>query len=353
MRNDPLESDPVNRVGPLGLDDRWPGQVSAAIAYVGTEGDSHLPLRFGSSVIVDASESTVKARATNPHTLARWHQAGVAVYSLPRLHAKIVLADTTDEAPFVLVGSANASTRSASTLFEAAVVTDSTEVVDTVRHTLARWKTEAQQLDKTALSHLIELYDKSPVPDMDDDAANRQQDTSQARDDRSGPTLVDQRPKRIYITPVLTDAYISEEAEHHAEELATQFGASATYSPGSLSLDVYRVVHDESINYSEGTHLVPVYVTTKSQKSTGTSIVGEPCRVLDRWVGSVHDPDTQYFFLLRRQSAVTVKYSSLKDALNDVGVALEFEVGYLREKVLNAITGLWPDLGFDEGFTSG
>ena len=96
-----------------------------------------------------------------------------------------------------------------------------------------------------------------------------------------------------------------------------------------------------------------MYVTAKSQKATGTSIVGEPCRVLDRWAGNVHDPDTQYFFLLRRQSAVTVKYSALKDALNDVGVTLEFEVGYLRNKVLNAIISLWPDLGFDGGFTSG
>ncbi|NDK90268.1 hypothetical protein GYA93_11840 [Gordonia desulfuricans] len=114
--------------------EKWKGSITAAIAYVGSTGDVQLPLSQGCSLIVDASEHAVAGHMTNPHTLLRWHRAGVSLYSRPHLHAMMILAESLGgAAPFLVVGSANASQHSANVLEEAALVTDSIELIGQAR----------------------------------------------------------------------------------------------------------------------------------------------------------------------------------------------------------------------------
>ncbi|MGW0039727.1 hypothetical protein [Gordonia sp. NPDC003376] len=142
--------------------EKWKGSITAAIAYVGSTGDVQLPLSQGCSLIVDASEHAVAGHMTNPHTLLRCHRAGVSLYSRPHLHAKMILAESLGgAAPFLVVGSANASQHSANVLEEAALVTDSIELIGQAREALTIWKATSTKLGAEALARLCAIYDDS------------------------------------------------------------------------------------------------------------------------------------------------------------------------------------------------
>ncbi len=96
------------------------------VAFCGVDAPRLLPLRSGSTLIVDASAATVKAGATSPSALARFLKKRVRVYSVDHLHAKIFLFGRR-----VLIGSSNISTNSARLLEEAALeTTDAAAVRD-------------------------------------------------------------------------------------------------------------------------------------------------------------------------------------------------------------------------------
>jgi hypothetical protein len=85
-----------------------------AVAYFGRGGARLLPLRPGSHLVVDASDSTVAAGATCPAELLQLLRRGVRVFSYPGLHAKVFVLGRR-----AFIGSTNASARSASVLKEA------------------------------------------------------------------------------------------------------------------------------------------------------------------------------------------------------------------------------------------
>lgn len=103
-------------------------RVFAAVAYVGQGSATYLPLRPGSTVVVDASEVAVKAGLTCPHELLKWHYAGVHVHNKPGLHAKVFVVGKR-----AFVGSANVSRRSSEILIEAVLETPDRRIVDHVR----------------------------------------------------------------------------------------------------------------------------------------------------------------------------------------------------------------------------
>jgi len=101
---------------------------SAAVAYFGSNGHKLLPLRAGSSLVVDASIASVSTGLTNPKSLRKLHSNGVSVYSIPLLHAKMFAFDG-----IAFVGSTNASHNSANVLIEASLSSRSGNVIKSVR----------------------------------------------------------------------------------------------------------------------------------------------------------------------------------------------------------------------------
>ena len=93
--------------------------TEAAIAYFGQDGAKLFPLKNGDRLVVDMSSATVKAGSTNPYEIEKLIKRGVAVFTRPNLHAKIVIADKK-----VLAGSANISKRSRDLLDEVAILTN-------------------------------------------------------------------------------------------------------------------------------------------------------------------------------------------------------------------------------------
>ncbi|SOE59129.1 hypothetical protein SAMN05414139_01479 [Burkholderia sp. D7] len=94
----------------------------AAVAYV-TDSEL-LPLGQDDVLIVDASDASIAAGRTDAVTLEGYLGAGVRMVSIANLHAKVFVLDG-----IAIIGSANASRRSANHYVEAAVMSDRHELV--------------------------------------------------------------------------------------------------------------------------------------------------------------------------------------------------------------------------------
>lgn len=102
-------------------------KVIAAIAFVGAQAPTLLPLQRGDLLIVNASRPALMARATNPEALATYLDRGVRVFSTAKLHAKVIVSRRR-----AVIGSANASANS-NQLFEAGTLTTDPELVRNAR----------------------------------------------------------------------------------------------------------------------------------------------------------------------------------------------------------------------------
>jgi len=126
------------------------GRRMAAIAYATSEE----AIRFGEgdTLIVDASEHAVACGQTSASLLNHAYKRGAEVYSLPGLHAKVLLLDET-----AVIGSANLSSSSVNTLVEAAIVTDHPAAVATTRAFIEAVKTRATPIDSKYLRRLSSI----------------------------------------------------------------------------------------------------------------------------------------------------------------------------------------------------
>lgn len=115
-------------------DDAWPALKQAArtskrpadvsVAYFGKGASSLLKLPKGSRLVVDASERAVSSGQTSPADLLKLLKAGVDVYSVPNLHAKVYVFGRK-----AFIGSANVSRNSSENLVEALLLTTDAEAV--------------------------------------------------------------------------------------------------------------------------------------------------------------------------------------------------------------------------------
>ena len=113
--------------------------VHAAVAYF-TQAKL-LPLKKGDRLVVNLSPQTLKAGSTDPSELEKLVRRGVRVFSRNNLHSKIIITDDG-----VIVGSANISKSSESTLDEAAIFTNDRSVI-------RRAKTFMDQLCSEPVTH--------------------------------------------------------------------------------------------------------------------------------------------------------------------------------------------------------
>ena len=122
----------------------------AAIAYLGESP----PITFDreDTLIVDASDASIKCGRTSAKTLSRFHGSGTRLYSLSNLHAKFLLIDD-----WAVIGSANASVHSANVYIEAAVITDRPEVAGQLEQLLSRLLTISTPIDSKFLSRISRL----------------------------------------------------------------------------------------------------------------------------------------------------------------------------------------------------
>jgi hypothetical protein len=91
-------------------------KASCAVPYFGTGGSKLLPLRRGSRLVIKFDRGSVTSGQVNPKDIIRLIRRGVEVHACSNLHAKVFAFGR-----LAIVGSANVSTLSATTLLEACV----------------------------------------------------------------------------------------------------------------------------------------------------------------------------------------------------------------------------------------
>jgi len=128
----------------------------AAVAYFAQEGPAILPLRSGSTLVVDASIETVSSGGTSPMALRTMLHRGVQIYSAQNLHAKVIAFN---ERAFI--GSANASRNSARYLIEAVASFEESAMIASA-HEFIRGLA-ITELGESDLAELAKLY-RAPKP---------------------------------------------------------------------------------------------------------------------------------------------------------------------------------------------
>lgn len=124
-------------------------QVICAIAFVGAEAPSILPLRKGDVLVCNASLSAIKQGSTSALALDAYRKKGVAIYSQPRLHGKVVVLSRR-----AFVGSANLSGHSVRDLYEAVIETTDEKTIEMARRFVLDLSTNFHQLNKSDIAKM-------------------------------------------------------------------------------------------------------------------------------------------------------------------------------------------------------
>lgn len=152
-----ISEDVWNTVGPL-LETRG-GVVQAAIAYLGADAPKILRLEAQDTLVFDGSDANLVAGAVNPDAVGAYLTAGCRCFSLPGLHAKMLVSS---DPPMALVGSANLSRHSRDHLAEAVIQTDNPDVMEAVAAQIRLWSRDGTPVDDTWVARARTLYRESP-----------------------------------------------------------------------------------------------------------------------------------------------------------------------------------------------
>lgn len=129
----------------------------AAIAYVSS--DEHIQFGEGDLLVCDASTNAIRSGQTSASVLKRAFERNATVYSLPGLHAKVVLLNEK-----ALIGSANASDSSARNLIEAALLTDQPSIVTMAQSLVNQLASQATILTEKKIDRLLSIKVERRTP---------------------------------------------------------------------------------------------------------------------------------------------------------------------------------------------
>lgn len=134
-------------------------QIFAAIAYVGIDATRIMPLRRGDVLVCNASDAAIKQGSTSAVALKAFLDRGVKIFNEPRLHGKVVVFPKR-----AFVGSANVSSRSRDSLFEAVVETTDPTVVGSSRRFVERHAQAISRLHHDEIKRMLRIPVKRPGP---------------------------------------------------------------------------------------------------------------------------------------------------------------------------------------------
>jgi hypothetical protein len=135
------------------------GAKAAAIAYVTS--DKHIAFGRGDLLVTDASDAAITGGRTSAKVLKKAYATGkgARLYSLNTLHAKVLCLGR-----YVVIGSANASNRSARNLVEAGVVSDDPGLRAQARVFVEQLTDSATVIDAAFIKRILALPVDRPPP---------------------------------------------------------------------------------------------------------------------------------------------------------------------------------------------
>jgi hypothetical protein len=125
-------------------------QKKAAVAYVGS--DSFLRFGEGDTLVADASDESISFGRTSASVLQRAMNRGARIFSMPKLHAKVMLCGRN-----AVVGSANISIRSSRELIESVMITNHRKIVRELSNWIDDLAARSQEIDRGHLKRLLSL----------------------------------------------------------------------------------------------------------------------------------------------------------------------------------------------------
>jgi hypothetical protein len=227
-------------------------RCAVAVAYFGAGAKRLLPLPKGSRLVVDASERAVASGQTCPTDLLKLVERGVAVYSVPNLHAKVFVLGRA-----AYIGSINVSKHSAAQLVEAVIRTTEPRAVRAARQFIQEHC--LHELTPRALKQLAKHYRPPRVP-----GGKRRK--SPAKGTSRRPTL----PRLLLAQLQLEDWSERDQALH---DNALPVAAKRRQHPRSFELDSFR--WSGKCRYLRGDVVVQV-----TDEGSGSVLVSPPGNVL-------------------------------------------------------------------------
>ncbi len=158
------------------------------------------------------------------------------------------------------------------------------------------------------------------------------------------------RPAELYLVSLVEGGEPSAEAEYRLEELARDYT-----HPGENGESPFRVEllwaddgqgQDPPRTLRQGVHVIPVYSQKQGRPLVGSRIEA-PGLVLQAYIDEFAYPRRTYCYVLTRQSAARPAFGDLRKALATIGEKPNFRNSFQVPRKIEALLGLWPDLGYD------
>jgi outer membrane biosynthesis protein TonB len=158
------------------------------------------------------------------------------------------------------------------------------------------------------------------------------------------------RPAELYLVSLVEGGEPSAEAEYRLEELAREYT-----HPGESGEPAFRVElcwaddgqgQDPPRTLRAGVHVIRVYSQKQGRALVGSRIEA-PGLVLQAYTDEFAYPRRTYCYILTRESAARPAFGDLRKALATIGEKPNFRNSFQVPRKIEALLGLWPDLGYD------
>ncbi len=158
------------------------------------------------------------------------------------------------------------------------------------------------------------------------------------------------RPAELYLVSLVEGGEPSAEAEYRLEELARDYT-----HPGENGESPFRVElfwaddgqgQDPPRTLRAGVHVIRVYSQKQGRALVGSRIEA-PGLVLHAYADEFAYPRRTYCYILTRESSARPAFGDLRKALVAIGEKPNFRNSFQVPRKIEALLGLWPDLGYD------
>jgi len=158
------------------------------------------------------------------------------------------------------------------------------------------------------------------------------------------------RPAELYLVSLVEGGEPNAEAAYRLEELQREYT-----HPGDDGESPFRVEllwaddgqgQDPPRTLRAGVHVIPVYSQKQGRPLVGSRIEA-PGLVLQAYIDEFAYPRRTYCYVLTRQSAAKPAFGDLRKALAAIGEKPNFRNSFQVPRKIEALLGLWPDLGYD------
>ena len=158
------------------------------------------------------------------------------------------------------------------------------------------------------------------------------------------------RPAELYLVSLVEGGEPSAEAEYRLEELQREYT-----HPGDNGEQPFRVElfwaddgqgQDPPRTLRTGVHVIRVYSQKQGRALVGSRIEA-PGLVLQAYTDEFAYPRRTYCYILTREPAARPAFGDLRKALAAIGEKPNFRNSFQVPRKIEALLGLWPDLGYD------